>query len=369
MHVKMFDIARDHAAIEKDLLAAVAKVLSTGESILGEAVASFEEAFAKYAGARYAVGVGSGTDAIKIAGLALGLKAGDKVVTAPNSYIATLMPLTVHGIVPVFCDIDPNTYTMDVDQLAHILEGDKGIRVCIPVHLYGHPTRMDRIMDLCTRHEVDVLEDACQAHGALFDGKKVGTFGQASVFSFYPTKNLGCYGDGGMIVTDSPAIREQALMLRNHGQKSRHVHVIEGFNSRLDEVQAAFLKVKLAGLDKANEKRRIIAGWYREGLKGTPLVLPKEEPWAHHVYHLFVVRTKERARLMPFLAERGVSTLIHYPTPIHLQEVYQPLGCGKGSFPEAERAADEILSIPIYPSLSRDEVSHVCESIRAFYGS
>ena len=369
MNVKMFNLSRDHEEIKSELLKITERVLTDGEFILGKEVRAFEDAFAHYIGTKYAIGVGSGTDAIKIAGLAYGLKSGDKVVTTPNTYIATTMSLSLHGITPVFCDIETKTYNMDAECLEDIIRKEKGIKLCIPVHLYGHPCHLDEITEICRRYGIGVLEDACQAHGSLYKGKKVGSFGDVSAFSFYPTKNLGCYGDGGMLLTNSEVIYENALMIRNHGQQGRHVHVIEGYNSRLDELQAAILRYKLEWLDVWNEKRRKIAGWYREGLKDAAVVLPEEEPWAYHVYHLFVVRAPERDRLMKHLASKDIAALIHYPTPIHLQEAYSSLGYGKGSFPNAERVAGEIVSLPLYPSLTEEEVKYVCECIREFYGA
>lgn len=369
MNVKIFDLAADHLDIQKQLVDITDRILTQGEFILGPEVRKFEESYAAYFGMKYAVGVASGTDAIKIAGLAMGLSAGDKIVTTPNTYIATVMSLSLHGIVPVFCDIEEDSYNMDPAKLQELFDREEGVKLCVPIHLYGHPCRIDEIVAISKKYGVPVLEDTCQAHGALYNGRKAGTFGDASAFSFYPTKNLGCYGDGGLFLTNSDTIYEKSLMLRNHGQKSRHNHVIEGYNSRLDELQAAILNFKLSYLDEWNKKRRVIAGWYRDGLAGTPLILPKEEPWGHHVYHLYVVRTDRRDALMKSLAEKGITTLIHYPTPIHLQEVYRPLGYSKGSFPQAERAAEEIVTLPMYPSLAKESVDYVCESIRAFFRS
>jgi dTDP-4-amino-4,6-dideoxygalactose transaminase len=365
--VKMFDLARDHEEIKDKILRIAEKVLTDGEFILGKEVRAFEDAFARYIGVKHAIGVGSGTDAIKIAGLAFGLKKGDKVVTTPNTYIATAMSLSLHGVIPVLCDIEAKTYNMDVGRLDEILKKEKGIKLCIPVHLYGHPCHVDEVLEVCRNHGVGVLEDACQAHGSLYKGKKVGGFGDVSAFSFYPTKNLGCYGDAGILLTNSDLVYENALMLRNHGQSARHVHTIEGYNTRLDEIQAAILSYKLEQLDAWNAKRQVIAGWYRKGLAGVPVVLPEVEPWAYHVYHLFVVRAKERNALMKYLADKGITTLIHYPTPIHLQGVYRFLGYERGSFPEAETAAEEIISLPMYPSLTEEEIRYVCDTIRTFY--
>ncbi len=368
MRVNIFDLKRDHEEIQGRLVEIFDTVLSQGEYILGKEVKAFEDAFAAYIGVRYAVGVNSGTDAIKIGGLSLGLQVGDRVVTTPNTYVSTAMSLSIHGITPVFCDIELETYNMDPEKLNDLLKKEKGIRVCIPVHLYGHACRIDAILDVCSRFGARVFEDACQAHGARYKDRKVGTFGSASAFSFYPTKNLGCYGDGGIVVTDSEEVYARALMFRAYGQEAKHMHAIEGFNSRLDEVQAAILRYKLEKLDAWNEKRRRIADLYRKELGGTPLILPMEASWAYHVYHLFVVRAEEREALIRHLEGDGISTLIHYPIPIHLQKVYRELGYEKGSFPHAEKAAREIISLPMYPSLKDDEVHYVCESIRKFYG-
>jgi hypothetical protein len=369
MIVKIFDLPRDHRELENRILEITGKVLADGEFILGKETRALENAFADYIGVKHAVGVGSGTDAIKLGGLASGLQRGDKIVTTPNTYIATVMSLSLHGVIPVFCDIEMKTFNMDVNRLEEVLKKEKGIKLCIPVHLYGHPCRVDEVRELCQKYGASMLEDACQAHGSLYRGRKVGSLGDMSAFSFYPTKNLGCYGDGGILLTNSEAIYERALMLRNHGQKARHVHVLEGCNSRLDELQAAILRFKLEKLDGWNQKRRKIADWYRKGLVGVPIILPEEEPWAYHVYHLFVARVRERDLLMKYLADKGITTLIHYPTPIHLQPVYEALGYRKDAFPNAESASEEIISLPMYPSLGEEEVAYVCDSIRKYYGA
>ncbi len=368
MNVKIFNLERDHEEIKEGLVKCFRDTLSKGEYILGKEVKAFEEAFAAYIGTKYAVGVNSGTDALKIGGLATGLQRGDKIVTTPNTYISTAMGLSVHGILPLFCDIELETYNMDPTKLEDVLKKEKGVKLCIPVHLYGQPCRMDEILEVCNKYDVKVLEDACQAHGARYKDKKVGTLGDAAAFSFYPTKNLGCYGDGGIIVTDSEGVYDKAMMLRAYGQTAKHVHAVEGFNSRLDEVQAAILRMKLGLLEQWNTKRRHFAWLYKRELEGTPLMLPDEQPWAYHVYHLFVVRAKQRDDLMRYLSERGVTTLIHYPTPIHLQQVYGYLGHKKGSFPNSEATAEEIISLPMYQSLKEDEVLYVSRCIREFYG-
>ncbi len=368
MNIKAFDIDRDHLAMKEDLMAIVRDVLSAGEYILGPRVRQLEAAFAAYVGVPHAVGVANGTDAIRIAGLALGLKQGDKFITTPNTYIATVMALTTQGLVPRFCDIEPATYGMDPGSLAEALRREPDIRLCIPVHLYGHACPMDEILGICRDHGVKVLEDACQAHGALYQGRKVGGLGDAAAFSFYPTKNLGGYGDGGIIVTARSDTFAMASRLRIFGQEAKHSHEMEGFNSRLDELQAALIHHKLAYLDAWNERRRTIARWYGEHLAGTPLVLPTEQPWARHVYHLYVVRAPERNPFQAHLAQRGIGTVVNYPTPIHLQGAYRHLGLQEGSFPVAEKAAREVISLPCYPSLNGDEVAFIGEAAKEFFG-
>jgi dTDP-4-amino-4,6-dideoxygalactose transaminase len=368
MNVNVFDLERDHQEIKGELVRIFEEVLSSGGYILGTHVSEFEKAFARYIGVKHAVGVGNGTDAIRIGGLALGLKAGDKLVTTPDTYIATTMALSVQGITPVFCDVEPGGFNMDPARLEEVLKKDGDVKLCIPVHLYGHPARMDEILTVTKRYGARVLEDCAQAHGALYKGKKTGSLGDAAAFSFYPTKNLGGYGDGGLVATDSDEVYERIDRLRNFGQEGKHVHVSEGFNSRLDEVQAALLTYKLKSLDEANAKRRAVARLYKEALADTPLGLPREEEYGFHVYHLFVIRSKEREALMAHLKGKGVTTIINYPIPIHLQKVYRHLGYGEGSFPEAEKAAREIITLPMYPSLREDEVLYICDAIRAFYG-
>jgi dTDP-4-amino-4,6-dideoxygalactose transaminase len=368
MEVTIFNLDRDHHDIRNRLREAFDRVLASGEYVLGKEVRAFEEAFAAYIGVKYAIGVNSGTDALKIGGLALGLKPGDKMVTTPNTYMSTAMSLSMHGIIPLFCDIEPDTCNMDPKKLEELFKKERGIKLCVPVHLYGHPAAMGDITSICREYGVAVLEDACQAHGALYDGKKVGGIGDAGAFSFYPTKNLGCYGDGGIIVTDSPEVYERATMLRAYGQSAKHVHTIEGFNSRLDEVQAALLSVKLESLDYWNTRRRHAAWLYLRELSDVPIVLPREVPGNHHVYHLYAVRSSKRDELMKFLSERGITTLVHYPTPIHLQKVYEHFGYGPGSFPVAEEVQQQVLSLPLYPTIRETEVVYVATQIREFYG-
>lgn len=367
MNIKIFNIERDHAAIKPDLIKTFERVLSGGEYILGKEVAAFEAEFAAYVGTKYAVGVASGTDAIKIGGLALKLQSGDKFVTTPNTYIATAMALSEHGLIPRFCDIEEDSYNIDPASLEDLLRKENDIKLCVPVHLYGQPCRFDELKEVCDRYGVKILEDACQAHGSRYKGRNVGTLGDVAAFSFYPTKNLGCYGDGGIIVTDDKEAYETMLMLRAHGQSNRHVHAIQGFVSRLDELQAALLRVKLPHLDSWNAKRRRNAELYHAGLEGIPVTRPKEAPYAWHVYHLYVIAVHERDELRAFLQDSGVANLIHYPTPIHLQKVYSGLYYPEGSFPHAERSSRQIISLPLYPSMQEDEIAYICAKIQEFY--
>ncbi|HOC46868.1 MAG TPA: DegT/DnrJ/EryC1/StrS family aminotransferase, partial [Syntrophorhabdaceae bacterium] len=326
MNIKIFDIDRDHAAIRSDLVKTFERILRAGEFILGKEVRALEEEFAAYVGTKYAVGVASGTDAIKIGGLSLGLKAGDKFVTTPNTYIATAMALSEHGLVPRFCDIEDESYNMDPEALEGLLKKEEDIRLCVPVHLYGQPCRLDEIREVCSKYGVMLMEDACQAHGSRYKDRNVGTMSDVAVFSFYPTKNLGCYGDGGIIVTDNEEAYRQMLVLRAHGQTDRHVHDVQGFVSRLDELQAALLRIKLPFLDEWNIKRRQNASLYDSGLEDLPVKRPVEAPYAYHVYHLYVIAADDRDALRTYLGEKRIITLVHYPNPIHLQKVYRHLG-------------------------------------------
>jgi len=368
VNIKIFDIDRDHAAIRSDLVKTFERILRAGEFILGKEVRALEEEFAAYVGTKYAVGVASGTDAIKIGGLSLGLKAGDKFVTTPNTYIATAMALSEHGLVPRFCDIEDESYNMDPEALEGLLKKEEDIRLCVPVHLYGQPCRLDEIREVCSKYGVMLMEDACQAHGSRYKDRNVGTMSDVAVFSFYPTKNLGCYGDGGIIVTDNEEAYRQMLVLRAHGQTDRHVHDVQGFVSRLDELQAALLRIKLPFLDEWNIKRRQNASLYDSGLEDLPVKRPVEAPYAYHVYHLYVIAADDRDALRTYLGEKRIITLVHYPNPIHLQKVYRHLGYGPGSFPKAERSARQIVSLPLYPSLEADEIACVCQAVSEFYG-
>lgn len=363
--IPFVDLKAQYRSIEQEINAAISAVLNRGWFILGEEVKVFEEEFANYCGARFGVGVGSGTEALHLALLACGIKPGDEVITVPNTAMPTISAISFANAVPVFVDIDPDSYNMDVSKIEEKITSKT--KVILPVHLFGQAADMDPILDIAERHDLKVVEDACQAHGAEYKGKRVGAIGDAGCLSFYPTKNLGAYGDGGMVVTNDEQIAERVQLFRNYGQKKRYYHSIKGFNSRLDEVQAAILRVKLKKLDAWNKARRERAELYGELLTGNDIITPAEMSYGKHVYQLYVIRSKHRDKLQEFLKSKEVNTLIHYPIPVHLQEAYRDLGVGGGSFPKAERYASEILSLPMYPELTDEQIGIICDLIKRFY--
>lgn len=367
MRVPFLELKREYEAMKPEIQEAVSRVLESGSYILGQHVENFEREFAGWLGVPHAVGVGSGTEALHLALAAGGIKRGDGVLTVPNTAVPTVSAISFAGGRPVFVDVDPDTYTMSPSALAEVLEGSPppiDYKAIIVVHLYGHPADMDPIVELAQAHGLKVIEDAAQATGATYKGKKVGTIGDFGCFSFYPTKNLGAYGDAGMVVTHSDEDAETVRMLRNYGEKAKNVNAIEGYNSRLDAVQAAVLTCKLQYLDWWNEIRRNQALLYGELLKERKIKLPVEKSYARHVYHLYVVRAKNRNRLRESLAVNGIETAVHYPRPIHLQEAYAHLGYQKASFPMSERNAGEVLSLPLSPFTRQDEIVAVAEAIR-----
>lgn len=364
MKVSFLDLKRQYNTIKGEIDQAVAGVLNSGWFILGPKVEEFEKVFASYIGVRHAIGVASGTEALQIALMALEIDQGHEVILPANSY-PSVFAITATGAIPKLVDINLDTFNIDPNLIkAAISPKTKAI---IPVHLYGQPAAIPEIVEIAKKHNLFVIEDCAQAHGAKFDGQKVGAFGDIGCFSFYPTKNLGAYGDGGMITTNSDELAEKIKMLRMYGEKARYQSVVPGINSRLDELQAAILLVKLRRLDSWNRQRREQAALYKELLKNTDLVLPIESDGAFHVFHLFVVRSKQRDALQKFLAKNGVSTAIHYPTPIHLVPSFANLGYQKGDFPVAERASKEILSLPLYPELTWEEIEKVAETIKKFF--
>ena len=372
--IPFIDLKRQYRAIETEILSAINRVCEKGFFILGEEVSAFEEEFARYCGAKYGVGVGSGTDALALALKAAGIGEGDEVITVSYSFIASALAISFTGAKPVFVDIDPKTYTMDPNAVEDLLKRKRSnrkkqrVKALLPVHLYGHPADMDAIRSLAARYDLVVIEDACQAHGAEYKGRRAGVLGDLACFSFYPTKNLGGYGDGGMIVTNDKTWHEKLRLLRNYGQDKRYHHLLKGSNSRLDEVQAALLRVKLKYLDRWNEERRKKAEIYTKAFKDARITCPVELESSRHVYHLYVIRTKRRDSLQSFLKGRGIETLIHYPVPIHLQEAYQELNYRKGDFPVTEQCAGEILSLPFFPELTEEEMEEVQREMMSYFG-
>jgi dTDP-4-amino-4,6-dideoxygalactose transaminase len=363
MTIPIFDLTRQYAALAPEVDAAIAGVLRRGRFILGAEVAAFEREFATYCGATHAVGVGSGTEALHLALAAAGVGPGDEVITVAHTAVATVAAVELAGARPVLVDVDPARYTLDPAHLtAAITPRTKAV---IPVHLYGCPADLAPILEIAQAYRLYVIEDCAQAHGAQYRGRPVGSWGDCAAFSFYPTKNLGAYGDGGAVVTANAALAERMRLLREYGWAERYVSHIKGWNSRLDELQAAVLRVKLDYLDAWNAQRRALAAGYAEQLSGVAAVqLPGAPAESDPVYHLYVVRVPRREALQQFLQERGIGTAIHYPVPVHRQPAYGRLGY---SLPVTERLAGEILSLPLFPELRADEVQTVCTAIRTFF--
>jgi dTDP-4-amino-4,6-dideoxygalactose transaminase len=364
--VPFVDLAAQHEAIEPEVNAAISKTLRQTDFILGEDVALFEQEFAAYCETAHAVGVDSGTSALELALRAYGIGPGDEVITVANTFIATVLAISYAGATPVLVDIDPDTYMMDVAQLEGAITGRT--KAIMPVHLYGHPADMDPIMAIARQHGLVVIEDACQAHGARYKGKRVGSLGHAAAFSFYPAKNLGAYGDGGIVVTNDAQINQSLRLMRNYGSTQKYHHLIQGYNRRLDTLQAGVLRVKLPHLEAWNQARRQHAKLYRELLSNGngSVVLPAEAGYAEAVYHLYVIRVQNRDQLQARLQQQGIATGIHYPIPIHLQPAYHSLGYKKGDFPITEQFSKQILSLPMYAELASGALEYVAMTIQQF---
>ncbi|MDE6744783.1 MAG: DegT/DnrJ/EryC1/StrS family aminotransferase [Lachnospiraceae bacterium] len=348
---------------QKEFEDAAVRVLRSGWYIMGQELERFEGEFADYLSAKYCVGTASGLDALILACRAVGLQEGDQVIVQANTYIATVMAITIAGATPVF--VEPDEYfQIDVDKIEEkITDKTKAVMV---VHLYGQAAKMDRITEICRKHDLRLIEDCAQSHGADYQGRMTGTFGDIGCFSFYPTKNLGAFGDGGAIVTDREEYRDQIRMLRNYGSKVRYYNEEVGMNSRLDEIQAALLSVRLKHLPQLTEERREIAERYLREIRNEKILLPECREGAGHVYHQFVIRCKERQVLIEYLKEQGIDTIIHYPIPPHLSKAYAYLGCHKGDYPITETYADEVLSIPMYNGLTTAEQERVINALNQF---
>ena len=360
------DVGAFYRAHREEVDAAVSEVLASGWYVLGAEVVAFEKEFAEALGLRSAVGVASGTDALVLALRALGVGPGDRVATVSHTAVATVAAIELTGARPVFVDIDPRSYTMDPDDLERALSGVERAKAVVVVHLYGHPADMPAILAAAERHGASVVEDCAQAHGARIGERGVGGFGAAAAFSFYPTKNLGAFGDAGAVSSPDPTVIERVLSLRQYGWKQRYVSEIPGMNSRLDELQAAILRVRLRHLAAENERRRALAAAYRCGLAGLDLILPQDPNGATHVYHQFVIRVRERDRMIDHLKRAGVGVNVHYPQPVHVQPAYRGrFEAGPRGLAVTLEVANSVLSLPMYPQLDDDAVARVVAAVRA----
>jgi dTDP-4-amino-4,6-dideoxygalactose transaminase len=366
MVIPLIDLKAQYIAIKDEIDAAMRRVVESAQFILGPEVEHFEQEFARFCGTAHAVGTSSGTSALHLALLTCGIQPGHEVITASHTFIAVGEAISHAGADAVFVDIDPETYTIDPAKIEEAIT--PRTRAIIAVHLYGQCADMEPILELARRHGLAVIEDAAQAHGAGYKDRRAGSIGDVGCFSFYPGKNVGAYGDGGMIVTNDSEKANVAKLLRNHGRRTKYEHLVEGYNYRLDELQAAILRVKLKHLPQWNEQRRSIARRYNELLADLPVQLPLER--FKHVYHLYVIRSAHRHKLAQFLHEQDISTGIHYPIPLHLQPAYRNHPqAGKGKFPITEQCAGELLSLPMYPELTEEQIVGICEAIKRFYAS
>lgn len=355
-----------HETLREELQEAANRVLNSGWYILGPELEAFEAAFSAYHGVQHAVGVANGTDAIQLALRAAGIGPGDEVITVAHTAVATVCAIEQAGAIPVMVDIDPATYTMSPGAAEAAIT--PRTRVLLPVHLYGHPSDLSALQAIADRHHLLLIEDCAQAHGARLNNRLVGSWGHLASFSFYPTKNLGAYGDGGAVICNDPAYAERLKRLRNYGQTTRYVHQERGINSRLDEMQAAVLAVKLRHLDAHNTERRMLAEVYQTTLRDqSQVILPRARDNADHVYHLYVVRVPQRDVVMQSLKEHGVDTLIHYPIPVHRQTAYASLGYAEGSLPVTEQIAREIISLPMYIGLTRSDILMIGQAFQAIF--
>ena len=362
--IPFVNLGKQYEEMKGEIDQAICRVLESGQFVLGEEVLRFEEELARYASVKHVIGVSNGTDGLTLALKAVGIDSEDEVITPAFTFAATAEAIASVGAKPVLVDIDPEHFNLDVELVeGKITERTKAI---LPVHLYGDPADMEPLMKLAKKHNLKVIEDAAQALGAEVGGRKVGTIGDAGMTSFFPTKNLGCFGDGGAILTNNDGISEEVRLLRVHGAKRKYFHEKIGFNHRLDALQAAILRVKLPYLDKWNDRRRETANNYSERLRKC-VKIPSIQDGYHHIFHQYTIRTPRRDELKAYLGERGIQTLVHYPYPIHLLPAFAVLRHQEGDFPESEKASQEVLSLPIYPELTIDEVEYVNKSVQDFF--
>jgi len=364
MPIPLVDLKAQYRSIKAELEVATTRIFENSSFILGAEVEAFEQAFARYCGVKHAIGVSSGTDALQLALLGYDISEGDEVITTPFTFIATAAAISHVGATPVLADIDPHTYNIDPAKIeAAITPRTKAI---LPVHLYGQPAEMAPILDIARRHGLWVIEDACQSHGATYFGRKTGGLGDVACFSFYPSKNLGAAGDGGMLTTNDDSFAEWARKVRDHGRTGKYVHGLVGFTYRLDALQAAILNAKLGHLDAWNEARRRNAAIYSELLASTDIVVPQEAEGCRSVYHVYAIRTPQRDGLLAHLQRKGIGASVHYTLPVHLQPAYAALGIPKGAYPVAETCAESVISLPMYAELTREQIGEVVGAIREF---
>jgi dTDP-4-amino-4,6-dideoxygalactose transaminase len=364
IQVPFLDLKAHHDPIRAEIIAAMNEVIDANAFAGGPFVTKFEEAYARYCDTKFCVGVGNGTDSLWFSLLGLGIKPGDEVITPPMTFMATAEAITYAGAKPVFVDIDPTTYTIDVTKIEAAIT--PRTRAIIPVHLFGQSADMDPILELAKKYRLAVVEDAAQAQGTLYKGRKAGSIGQAGSFSFYPGKNLGAWGEAGAVTTSDPTLRETLMMFREHGQKKKYYHDVVGWNGRMDGLQGAVLSVKLKYLDNANNGRRRVAAQYNKLLAGTPgVILPVEAEYGRHIYHVYAVRVSQRDVILKQLGERGIGAGIHYPVPVHLQNAYSNLGYKRGDFPESEDCGNSFLSLPMYPELTDEQIEKVVCAFKA----
>jgi dTDP-4-amino-4,6-dideoxygalactose transaminase len=370
--VPLLDLNAQHREIREEVLAAITRLIDSQKFILGEDVKQLEQAIAPYCGAKYAIGCASGSDALFLALLALDIQPGDEVITTPYTFFATVGAICRAGATPVFVDVEPETYNMDVRQLAVVLDAHPKVRAIIPIHLFGGCADMDPLCELAAARGITVIEDAAQSIGSEYKGRRAGSIGDMACFSFFPSKNLGGYGDGGMLTTNNPALAERLTALRVHGTKRKYYHDYIGINSRLDALQAAVLRVKFKYLDSWTEKRQQNAAIYRDLLGGMnlPVIPPVTMPYqTRHVYNQFAIRAEDRDSLQAYLKQNGVGSEVYYPLPLHLQTCFAHLGHKAGDFPISEKLARESLAVPIYSELQPSDIEYVCGLMQTFYGS